>query len=96
MSSSPPTGLKCTPPGGGDVSQDRPGGPLYQTKPATKNYLRKSSRNSGALLILIVFGCMSCYHVDALPIEKHDALIKCGKLFFAIVDFALHILKQNA
>ena len=83
MSSSPPTGLKRIPPGGGDLSQDRPGGPLYQPKPAFKNSLRKSSRNyARALLILTVFGCISGYHVDALPIEKHDALIKCGKLFF--------------
>jgi len=78
VSSSPPTSLKCSPPGGGDVSQDGPGGPLYQPKPAIKNSLRKSSRNyARALLILTVFGCISGYHVDALPIEKHDALIKC-------------------
>jgi len=79
VSSSPPTSLKCSPPGGGDVSQDGPGGPLYQPKPAIKNSLRKSSRNyARALLILTVFGCISGYHVDALPIEKHDTLIKCG------------------
>ena len=88
-SASPPTGLKCTPPGGGDVSQDRPGGLLYQLVwflvflvSVIKNSLRKSSRNSGALLILTVLGCISGYHVDALHIEKHDALVTCGKLFF--------------
>ena len=84
MSSSPPTGLKRIPPGGGDVSQDRPGGPLYQPKPAVKNSLRKSSRNSGALLILTpiltAFACISGHHVDAMSIEKHDAWIKCGRL----------------
>ena len=78
MSFSPPTGLKHIPPGGGDVSQDRPGGPLY---PAIKNSPRKSSRNYGAFLILILFGCIPGYHVDALP--------KCGKFFFAIADFAV-------
>ena len=80
VSSSPPTGLKRIPPGGGDVSQDRPGGPLYQPKPAVKNSLRKSSRNSGALLFLTALACISGHHVDALSIEKHDAWIKCGRL----------------
>merc|ERR1712008_355605 len=69
---------KRIPPGGGDLSQDRPGGPLYQSKPVIKNSLRKSSRNyARALLILTLLGCISGHHVDALPIEKHDALIKC-------------------
>ena len=88
MSVSPPTSLKRIPPGGGDVSQDKPGGPLYQPKPAIKNSLRKSSRNYAialelvrALLILTVLGCISVYHVDALP-YRNDTLLKCGKLFF--------------
>ena len=83
---SPLTGLKQIPPGVGDVSQDRPSGPLCQPKPAIKNSLRKSSRNYAralelvrALLILTVFGCISGYHVDALAIKNHDV---CGKLFF--------------
>jgi hypothetical protein len=87
---SPLTGLKRIPPGVGDVPQDRPGGPLCQPKPAIKNSLRKSSKNYAkalelvrALLILTVyFGYISGYHVDALPIKKHDALKNCGKLFF--------------
>ena len=82
-----PTSLKRIPPGVGDVPQDRPSGPLLiKPKPAIKNSLRKSSRNYAialelvrALLILTVLGCISDYHVDALPIKKHDT---CGKLFF--------------
>ena len=81
-----PTSLKRIPPGGGDLSQDRPGGPLYQFKPAIKNSPRISSGNYARallnLLILAVFGSISGYQVDALPIEKHDALINCGKFFF--------------
>ena len=84
---SPLTSLKRIPPGVGDVPQDRPSGPLLiKPKPAIKNSLRKSSRNYAkalelvrALLILTVLGCISDYHVDALPIKKHDT---CGKLFF--------------
>ena len=88
---SPLTSLKRTPPGAGDVPQGRPSGPLLiKPKPAIKNSLRKSSKNYAkalelvrALLILTVyFGYISGYHVDALPIKKHDALINCGKLFF--------------
>jgi len=77
---SPLTSLKRIPPGVGDVPQDRPSGPLLiKPKPASKNSLRKSSRNYAialelvrALLILTVLGCISDYHVDALPIKKHD------------------------
>jgi len=75
---SPLTGLKRIPPGVGDVPQGRLSGPLLiKPKPAIKNSLRKSSRNyATALLILPAFGCISGYHVDALPYRK-DALIKC-------------------
>ena len=91
---SPPTGLKRTPPGAGDVPQGRPSGPLLiKPKPAIKHYLRKSSRNyAPALLILPVFGCISAfsgYHVDALPFEKHNAGVKCGKLLIFLQSYIL-------
>jgi len=63
--------LKRITPKDSDLSKDRPGGPSYQPKPAIKNVAE------ALLLFLIVLELSYGYQVDARPIEKHNALIKC-------------------
>ena len=94
-----PTSLKCNPPGNDDLSQDKPSGTSCQPKPAIKNVVKTSFRNDVEALIqkllclilfLTVLEWSFGYQVDALPIEKHNALKNCGKLFFRIIDIKIH------